>query len=163
MGTRVRVLNIVTCSTMDVTGLPSLIVQLIPFYVCWYHHSWAHSQPKHTLSSFCLKVHYCTLYCLIKVSNQIKLALSKYQMALELYAGVFLDPSCRKLYLFIRNLCVRCYPISILQYWCQSCQLRVSMAHDQSKPTTFKYFSLDCMHQTILTSRVLRLIMRKNH
>ena len=34
MGTRVRVLNIVTCSTMDVTGLPSLIVQLIPFYVC---------------------------------------------------------------------------------------------------------------------------------
>ena len=34
MGTRVRVLNIATCSTMDVTGLPSLIVQLIPFYVC---------------------------------------------------------------------------------------------------------------------------------
>ena len=71
MGTRVRVLNIVICSTMDVTGLPSLIVQLIPFYVCWYHHSWAHPQPKHTLSSFCLKVHYCILYCLIKVSNQI--------------------------------------------------------------------------------------------
>ena len=70
MGTRVRVLNIVTCSTMDVTGLPSLIVQLIPFYVCWHHHSWAHSQPKHTLSSFCLKVHYCILFCLIKVSNQ---------------------------------------------------------------------------------------------
>ena len=34
MGTRVRVLNIVACSTMDVTGLPSLILQLIPFYVC---------------------------------------------------------------------------------------------------------------------------------
>ena len=36
MGTKVRVLklNIVTCSTMDVTGLPSLIVQLIPFNVC---------------------------------------------------------------------------------------------------------------------------------
>ena len=31
MGIKARVLNILTCSTMDITGIPRLIVQLLTF------------------------------------------------------------------------------------------------------------------------------------